>query len=201
MSALPKPYLTPEEYLEIERNAEHKHEYFDGEMFAMAGGSPEHSQVIANVIIELGYQLKKRPCVVYSSDVRVNVAPTGLYTYPDVTVVCGSPQFSDDQKDTLINPLLIVEVLSDSTEAYDRGRKFDMYRTLPSLREYLLVSQLEPRLALYTRQPDDRWLLSDAIGREAALHLESVDCVLALADVYLKVTTGVPGAARPREGE
>jgi Uma2 family endonuclease len=121
---------------------------------------------------------------VYSSDLRLRVAPNGLYTYPDVMVICGGPQFADDRKDTVVNPVLIVEVLSESTEAYDRGKKFEQYRALPSLREYLLVAQDAPRIEQYTRQPDDRWLLSETSGGDTCIQLASVDCVLPLAGIY-----------------
>ena len=116
--------LTPEEYLAIERQAQCKSEYFEGEIFAMSGASPEHNQIAANVLAEIHTQLKKRPCRVFMSDMRVKVSPTGLYTYPDVVAFCDPPRFDDKQKDTLLNPLVIIEVLSDSTEAYDRGKKF-----------------------------------------------------------------------------
>src|SRR6185436_11448086 len=120
MSSQPTTLLSPEEYLEIERKAERKSEYYQGEMFAMAGASPRHAWIVSNLIIELGRQLKTKPCRVSASDLRLRVSPTGLYTYPDVIVVCGEPQFADNQNDTLLNPTLIVEVLSDSTRDYDR---------------------------------------------------------------------------------
>src|SRR5947208_11419299 len=133
MSLHPKPGITPEEYLAIDHKAEYKSEYFNGEMLAMSGASEQHVSIVANVMYLLVGQLKRRPCKAYSSDMRVKVSPTGLYTYPDVIVVCGQPQFADEQKDTLLNPTLIVEVLSESTKDYDRGEKFEHYRTLASL--------------------------------------------------------------------
>src|SRR4051812_40698878 len=138
MSTQPKPHLTPEQYLEIERAAEYKSEYFDGEMFAMSGAREAHNVVAMNIGAELREQLRQKPCRVYPSDMRVRVSSTGLYTYPDVVAVCDKPQFADEVTDTLLNPVLVVEVLSPSTEAYDRGRKFDHYKTIESLREYLL---------------------------------------------------------------
>jgi Uma2 family endonuclease len=187
MSSQPSTFLTPEEYLEIERRAERKSEYFQGEMFAMAGASLEHAEIIINLARELSQRLKGRPCHVYSTDVRLRVDPTGLYTYPDVMVICGDPQLADERRDTVVNPVLIVEVLSESTEAYDRGKKFEQYRTLPSLREYLLVAQDAPRIDQWIRQPDDNWLRAETKGRGASIQLASVDCVLPLAEVYDKI--------------
>jgi Uma2 family endonuclease len=140
MSSQPKTFITPEEYLEIERTAERKSEYYQGEMFAMAGGTPRHAWIVANLIGGLWQQLKGRPCRVASSDLQLRVSTTGLYTYPDVMVVCGEPQFPADQRNSLLNPSVIIEVLSDSTGDYDLGRKFRHYRTLPSLRDYLTAA-------------------------------------------------------------
>lgn len=187
MSVQPKPYLTPEEYLAIERRAEYKSEYFNGEMFAMAGASPGHVLIVTNIVAELRGQLKQRPCRVYSADLRVRVSPTGLYTYPDVIVVCGQPQFADEQKDTLLNPTLIVEVLSESTKDYDRGGKFEHYRTLGSLNEYVLVAQDKYHIEHFARQPDNRWLLAETNRLEDTIPLSSIACNLALAEVYDKV--------------
>jgi Uma2 family endonuclease len=187
MSTQPKHYITPEEYLEIERAAEFKSEYYQGEMFAMSGAKWAHNVLAGNLMRELGQQLRSRPCTVVPSDMRVRVSQTGLYTYPDVVVVCGSPQFLDGRTDTLLNPSVLVEVLSPSTEAYDRGRKFELYRTIESLSEYLLVSADRVQADLYTRQPDGRWLLTAASGMDAALELQSVGCRIALGDLYEKV--------------
>jgi Uma2 family endonuclease len=132
MSAAAKPYFTPEQYLEIERQAELKSEYYEGEIFAMSGGSPEHSLIAANVISDLHSQLRGKPCRVYTSDLRVH-ASEALYTYPDVTVVCGALQFSDEHRDSVTNPTLIIEVLSPTTEAWDRGGKFEQYRQREAL--------------------------------------------------------------------
>ncbi len=178
---------TPEEYLALERQAQCKSEYYAGEIFAMAGASRWHNLIVANVVGELRAQLKGRPCTTYPSDMRVKVSATGLYTYPDVIVVCGEAEFEDNQQDTLLNPTLIVEVLSDSTEAYDRGGKFAHYRKLPSLMEYVLIAQTKPHIEHYVRQPDNRWLLSEADSLSDTVHLPSIDCRLALAEVYDKV--------------
>ena len=187
MSLRPKPYLSPEDYLALERSAEFKSEYFDGEIFAMTGASESHNLIVINTIRELSIQLKKRPCKVYANDMRVRVSPTGLFTYPDVMVVCGQAQFDDSHLDTLLNPTLIVEVLSDSTEAYDRGRKFEHYRKLESLAEYVLITQHRPHVESYRRQPDQRWVLAESDGLDSSLPLDAIDCELALAEIYDKV--------------
>ena len=160
MSAVPKPFLTPQEYVARERRAEIKSEYLRGEVFAMSGASRKHNLIAGNVNRVLGEQLRERECEVYPGDMRVKVSPTGLYTYPDVTVACGEPEFEDAEVDTLLNPRVIVEVLSPSTADYDRGRKFTHYRRLPSLREYVLISQECPLVEHYVRQGQDEWLLS-----------------------------------------
>jgi Uma2 family endonuclease len=185
-----KPRLTPEDYLAIERSAEFKSEYFDGEIFAMAGASRAHNSIVLNTGSEIRQHLKNRSCKAYVNDMRVKVSPTGLYTYPDVVVVCGKEQFEDTHLDTLLNPTLIIEVLSDSTEAYDRGRKFEHYRKLESLAEYVLIAQHRPHIESYRRQPDQHWLLTESAGLESAFRLESIDCELALAEIYDKVEFG-----------
>lgn len=189
MTLQAKIRITPEEYLAVERQAAYKSEYFNGEMFAMSGASPRHVLIVTNVVAELRRQLKQRPCTVYSTDLRVKVSPTGLYTYPDVIVVCAQPQFNDEQKDTLLNPTLIVEVLSESTKDYDRGEKFEHYRTLISLAEYVLIAQGKPHVEHFVRQPDNRWLLAETNRLEDTIHLPSIACDLALAEVYDKVNT------------
>jgi Uma2 family endonuclease len=180
--------MTPEEYLASERQAESKSEYFNGEMFAMAGASERHVLIVTNVVAELRGQLKGRPYNVYSTDLRLRVSLTGFYTYPDVVAVCDQPQFADDQKDTLLNPTLIVEVLSESTKDYDRGEKFEHYHTLASLSEYVLIAaQDKYRVEHFARQPDNRWLLSETNRIEDTISLSSISCTLALAEVYDKV--------------
>jgi Uma2 family endonuclease len=153
----------------------------------MSGASKQHNLITANVLAELHAQLKKRPCTIYPSDMRLKVSATGLYTYPDVTIVCAEAQFDDNQQDTLLNPTVIVEVLSKSTEAYDRGEKFAHYRKLPSLAEYILIAQDKYYLEHYVRQPDNQWLLSEMDKLEDTLQLPSINCHLALADIYDKV--------------
>src|ERR1035437_2680213 len=200
MSTPPKSYLTEEQYLEIERKAEYKSEYFQGEMFAMAGARWTHNLLVGNAYFALRQQLGKRPCTVVSNDTRVRVNPSGLYTYPDVVVVCDEPQFADERRDTLLNPTLIVEVLSESTEAYDRGQKFELYRPLESLSEYLLVSSERVSAELFARQPDGRWLLTAVSRLEDSLDLQSAGCRLAMADLYERVefVSPPPPAMRPR---
>lgn len=188
MSAQAQPRLTPEQYLDAERSAELRHEYYDGHIYAMSGGLYQHGQIIGNLTTELNNALKSRPCSVVPNDLRLRVSPDGLYTYPDIIVICGEPRFADDQRDTLLNPALIVEVLSPSTEAYDRGFKSAQYRTVESLEEYALVSQAEPRVEVFRRQSGGHWLLSEAVGLEAVCNFESLDCALSLADIYAKVT-------------
>jgi Uma2 family endonuclease len=187
MSSQAYKRYTPEEYLALERQAQCKSEYYAGEIFAMAGASRWHNLIVANVVSELRSQLKGRPCTTYPSDMRVKISPTGLYTYPDVIVVCGEAQFEDSQQDTLLNPTLIVEVLSESTEAYDRGGKFAHYRKLASLMEYVLIAQTKPHIEQYTRQTDNRWLLAETDSLHGTVHLPSIGCQLALAEVYDKV--------------
>jgi len=179
--------LSETEYLRLEREAEIRSEYFDGEIFAMAGGTRSHSLIATNLLGELRSRLKASDCIAYNADLKVKVEATGLLTYPDVSVVCGQQRFLDDQEDTLLNPIVIVEVLSDSTEAYDRGKKFEHYRQIPSLREYLLVSQKEPRIEQFIRQPSGEWTLKEAAGLSAEIKLPSLGVVLAHSEVFAKV--------------
>lgn len=179
--------LTPEEYLRIERASEERHEYYDGEMFQMSGASRKHNLIAGNIFGELRSQLREKPCEAYITDMRVRVSATGLYTYPDVVVACGEPQFDDYELDTLLNPTLIVEVLSKPTASYDRKTKFADYRTIESLEEYVTVAQDEYRIEHHIKQPDGRWLLTDVRGIESIVKLESVACPLSLADVYERV--------------
>lgn len=187
MSSHAAARITAEEYLVLERQASYKSEYFQGEIFAMAGASRRHNLISLNIGAELRAQLKQRPCEVYTSDMRVKIPRTGLYTYPDVVVVCGEPAFEDAEVDTLLNPTLLVEVLSPSTADYDRGGKFEQYRTVPAVQEYLLVAQAQCHVVHYTRQPDNAWRLTETSDFQAQLHLPSIGCVLALSEVYARV--------------
>ncbi len=179
--------LTEAEYLASERHAEIKREFIAGEVFAMAGGTPAHSLIATNLLGELRNRLRGQPCVPYNSDLRLKVQASGLYTYPDVLIICGPLQFTDEQKDTIVNPTVIAEVLSDSTEAYDRGKKFEHYRRIPTLREYLLVSQKEPQIEQFVRADSGQWLLGEEQGLEASLRLASLGIVLPLAAIFARV--------------
>ena len=195
MSSQPKTLLTEAEYLEIERRAERKSEYYQGEMFAMAGASPRHAGIVTNLVGQLWQQLKGRPCQAYSNDLRLRVTPTGLFTYPDVMVVCGGPQFAENDRNTLLNPTIIIEVLSPSTREHDKGWKFDHYRRLPSLTDYLTVEQSAPRIHRATRQPGDNWHFSDYDGLEQTIELTSIGCTLPMAEVYDKIEWSAPSAS------
>ena len=184
MSAEPHRRVSLEDYLAAERQAEIKSEYLNGEVLAMSGASREHYLIVWNLSGVLHAQLRGRGCEAYVGDMRAHIPATGLYTYPDVAVVCGEPRFEDGELDTLLNPTLLIEVLSPSTEGYDRGRKAAHYRTLDSLREYLLVSQEEIRVELFTRQEEGHWLLTEASRLEETVSLGSIGCTLLLADVY-----------------
>lgn len=180
------PCLSPEEYFALERESEIRHEYFDGEIFAMAGGSHAHNLLVGNLARELGNALKGRACFVYPSDMRVQLAASRQYTYPDVTVVCGPPRFDTGRRDTLINPLVIFEVLSESTERYDRGAKFGFYRALPTVSDYLLVSQDQALVEHFHRAADDSWVLRTFSSGDR-LELLSLGVALAVDEIYDKV--------------
>ena len=190
MSSVPKRRLSPGEYLAIERKAEFKSEYFDGEMFSMSGASREHNLIGWNIGGELRPQLRDRDCEAYIGDMRVKVSSTGLYTYPDVVVVCGERQFEDAEVDTLLNPKVLFETLSKSTEGYDRGKKSEHYRSIPSLAEYVLIAQDKPHVEHYVRQPDNQWLLSETDRLEDTILLPSIQCTLRVAEIYLKIEFG-----------
>ena len=187
MSAIPKTKLTIKDYLEFERNSDIKHEYLNGKIFAMSGAKRNHNKITTNLSGLVWQHLKSKNCENYANDMRVFVPGTGLYTYPDLTVVCGEPQFQDDVFDTLLNPVLLIEVLSDSTESYDRGRKFQHYRSIESLQEYVLVSQNEARIEKYVRHGDGFWLLSEAVGVDAEIEFSSIECRIPLGEVYDKI--------------
>jgi Uma2 family endonuclease len=182
-----KSYLTPEEYLARERVAEQKSEYLAGQVYAMSGASRWHSAIATNLIAMLANGLRRKGCSVYGSDMRVKVNALGKYTYPDLSIACGEQKFDDQQQDTLLNPTVIVEILSKSTEHYDRGKKFDHYRALESLREYLLVSQDEPLIQKFVRAEDETWIFSEASGLGEGIRLSSVGCELSLADIYVGI--------------
>jgi Uma2 family endonuclease len=188
MASVPNYYLSPEEYLALERKAEFKSEYMDGVVYAMAGATTRHNLIVANLIITLGGQLKGRPCRVYPSDLKVRTPNSKRFFYPDVSVVCGPDEFADDAQDIILNPTLIVEVASESTAAFDRGKKFLSYQQINSLQEYLLVSQDEMLVEGFARQGNDTWLYTKVTGLEGSLTLPSIECELVLRDVYDKAT-------------
>jgi Uma2 family endonuclease len=183
MASPPVAPLTEEEYLRLEREALDKSEFHDGQMFAMAGGSPRHAHLSSKIGIIVGQQMPPG-CCTFSSDLRIKVAPAGPYTYADCTVICGELQYYGDQKDVVLNPLLIVEVLSPSTEACDRGEKFELYRTIASFQEYLLVHQDRRHVEHYSKQEDSSWLLREHSGEGASVIIARVKVQIPLADLY-----------------
>lgn len=187
MTAQPKRTWTVAEYLDFERNSETKHEYFGGEIFAMAGASAAHNIITANIVASLHSQVFQRNCTVFPSDMRLKVERHNLYTYPDITVVCGEVQYEDTEQDNVLNPTVIIEVLSPSKENYDRGKKSQYYRTIPSLQEYLLVSQDGHHIEHFTRHSEHQWLFSEVTDTESVFQLTSIDCRLTMGDVYHKV--------------
>ncbi len=185
-SAAIQTYLTPEEYLTFERKATTKSEYLRGQIIAMSGASFAHNFITADIVTHLNIQLMGGECQVAASDMRVKATQTASYFYPDVVVICGEPRAEDDNFDILLNPTLIVEVLSPSTEAYDRGEKFEHYQHIASLKEYILVSQDKVHVEQYRRQ-GEQWLLTEFREIEEVLSLLSIDCELRLRDVYRRV--------------
>lgn len=179
--------LTPEEYLEIERNAEFKSEYYNGEMFALAGASYVHNRITRNISKALGLQLKGKVCEEFQSNLKIKEKISGLFTYPDVVVIRGEPEFYDDEKDVVVNPAVIMEVLSKSTETYDRGFKFELYRRIEALKDYFMVSQDKISIEYYTRNDDDSWTLKEFKKINQNIEIKSIGCILELKDVYYKV--------------
>jgi Uma2 family endonuclease len=186
MSALPKKRYSIEEYLTIERDSQYKHEYHEGEILAMAGTSPDHDTIAVNTLTALNVQLKKRPCRVFSSEMRVRVTPQ-RYNYPDIKVVCGTPQYTNDNPPALLNPIVIIEIASASTAEYDRTEKFAKFRRIASLQEYMLVAQYEVRVEHWVRQDDINWHVQDIYDINAIIELKTIGCTLALADMYDKI--------------
>ena len=184
----PIPYYSFEDYLAVERAcSDEKHEYVAGQVFAMTGATYNHNLIVTNVAGELRQQLKTRPCTVVANDMRLRIQVADACTYPDVVVLCDRPAFHDRRKDVLTNATLLVEVLSPSTEGYDRGCKFAIYRGLPSLRQYVLIAQDRFCVDLFTRQPDGRWLLAAYNAPDDPVPFESIACTLALREIYDKV--------------
>ena len=187
MSTASKSRYTPAQYLAAERVAEFRSEFYRGEMFAMVGASRKHNLIAGDVFGELRQQFKDRKCEVYQSDMRVKVNATGLYTYPDVVATCDEPRFEDDHVDTLVNPKVIVEVLSPSTELWDRGKKFEHYRNVPSLREYVMIAQDHVLVERFAINADGQWTLNDYRTLDDVLVLDSISCQIKLSDIYARI--------------
>lgn len=179
--------FSPEEYLTLERAAEYKSEYLNGEIFAMAGGSPDHNTISYNLNGITHRQLIGGPCRGYTSDMKVRSTPEGLYSYPDLTIVCGEPRFHDKYGDVLLNPTAIFEVLSPGTESFDRGEKWAHYQTIESLRDYVMISQDEPQIQHYAKQPDGRWMLSTTSCLDNSIRIVSIECDVVLSEVYDRI--------------
>lgn len=197
MPPLSRPLATPGDYLARERAATAKSEYVNGRVYAMAGASRFHNLIVGNIFAEIRAQTRGRACEAYVNDMRVKVSRTGLYTYPDIVALCEQPRFEDDHVDTLLNPGLIIEVVSPSTESYDRGEKFAHYRRLKTLTEYILISQATSRIEHYRRE-GDTWVLTELSGPDAELSIASVGCVVRFSDIYDRVAFPSDTAA-PRD--
>lgn len=187
MSTAPKQFFTPEEYLELEAQTHLKHEYYQGEIFAMAGGSRDHNQIVRQLLQSLFLQLDGKDCTPYTSETRVKVAANNLYTYPDIAVACKPLHFEAVGSETLLNPRVLIEVLSPGTEDHDLGFKSKQYRKIPSLQEMLFVSQTEPQIDHWLRQPNDDWLLTTVTGLDARLILASIACEIPLERIYADI--------------
>ena len=179
--------FTAEQYLDLERHTETRHEFLDGTVYAMSGASRAHSAICYNLAGITYRQLSGTRCAGFSSDMKVRVGDASLFAYPDLAIVCGEPLLHDDHGDVLLNPVVIFEVLSRSTEAYDRGEKFERYKTIETLTDYVLVSQDHARIEHFSRQPDGAWSLTEVSGLDASLDLASINCRLPLAEVYDRV--------------
>lgn len=186
MDTIERKTFTESEYLELERKADFKSEYYNGEIFAMAGATLIHNKIVSNLIFLFNQFLKDKPCDVYPSDLRLQVEKSGLYTYPDITIVCGKTELLDNKFDTLKNPTVLIEVLSDSTEKYDRGQKFSFYREIPSLKEYILVSSKTMKIEKFKRLEDGNYLYIES-NEHQPFPIDSIDMNLNLEDVYNKI--------------
>ncbi|MBL0264706.1 MAG: Uma2 family endonuclease [Leptospiraceae bacterium] len=186
MDTIERNTFTESEYLELERKADFKSEYYNGEIFAMAGATLIHNKIVSNLIFLFNQFLKDKPCDVYPSDLRLQVEKSGLYTYPDITIVCGKAELLDNKFDTLKNPTVLIEVLSDSTEKYDRGQKFSFYREIPSLKEYILVSSKTMKIEKFKRLEDGNYLYIES-NEHQPFPIDSIDMNLNLEDVYNKI--------------
>lgn len=187
MSALPQPrFFTNSEYLLLEEQSAYKSQFYHGEILAMAGASRRHNLIEMNLAANLHAQLRKKPCEIYQNDMRVKVSDD-FYTYPDIVIVCGEPQFERKNGESLLNPTVLIEVLSKSTEQFDRGEKSRQYRSLSSLQEIVLISQDRAQIELWTRQAHGAWLITEITGLSEILKLDSIDCIVSFADIYERV--------------
>jgi Uma2 family endonuclease len=187
MQAAEKSYYTPEQYLEIETQAEYRSEYYDGEVVPMAGGSPNHNQIAGNFYAALNFALRMQPYRVFMTDLRLWIPRQSIYTYPDVMVVAGNLEFAEGRKDTITNPVLIVEVLSKSTKNFDLGEKFEFYRTIPSFKEYILIDQTKIHVEQFAKTDDNKWILSEYEDENAILALSNIQFEIPLVDIYSRV--------------
>lgn len=186
MSALPKPIYNADEYLALEESAEYRSQFYDGEIFTMAGASRKHNIAAGNIYANLHFQLRNRPCEIYQNDMRVKVSEN-FYTYPDIVIVCGEPQIERKHGENLLNPIVLIEVLSPSTEKFDRGEKARLYRLMPSLKEYVLVSQDKSYIEHFVRQENGGWLLTEIAKMTEVLPLPTISCELNLSDIYARI--------------
>lgn len=200
MSTAEKLSWTPEQYLARERQATTKSQYYQGQIFAMAGASREHNLIVANLVASIHAGLRGKPCEVYPSDMRVKVQASGLYTYPDVTIVCGEPQFEDAHVDTLVNPLVLFEVISESTEGYDRGAKAMQYRQLPSLQQLVLIASDRVHVESYRRGADGGWTLWESSDQTGSLPVPAADVMLSIAEIYQRVEFPMDQASTSERG-
>ncbi len=191
--------MTEAEFLHFERQSPERHEFLAGEVYAMAGATPVHAAIASDLLFALQSRLRNRRCQPFGNDLRIRTPDTGLLTYPDLTVICGPLEFAQGTEDTVTNPTVLLEILSESTEAWDRGGKFGSYRQLPSLREYVLISQHEPRVELFVRQTDGNWLLTDLFGLDHTLKLVSLGCEIPLGEIFTRIVfaPGKPRVADP----
>lgn len=186
MTAIAQRYVSQSEYLEKERLAEFKSEYFNGEIFAMAGARYNHNRITQNLSVEIGVFLKGKRCNTFLSDMRLHIPANSLYTYPDFMIVCGNNQFLDKTKDTILNPSVIIEVLSDSTEAYYRGEKFHLYRSIESLSEYVLINSLKVAVEVFRKNEDGIWMLSsEAYHATDEVEMNTIQMKLPVQNIYL----------------
>lgn len=187
MSAVPETLINQRDYLAFERGSEFRHEFYRGEVFQISGASREHNIIVFNLANQIGSQLRGKDCEGYANDMRVHTPVTGIYTYPDLVIVCGEPKFLDSEFDTLLNPVVLIEVLSPTTADYDRGKKFWHYQSIESLREYLLIAQDEVKIEHLIKQSDGRWAVSEYASIDAKIELPSIEIALETSEIYEKV--------------